>query len=238
MKVSRAAIESLVRDALLRRLQPPGSAGADAASPDAGLDFVSEEIVRAAAPAGFLRIQGRAIVTPLAREAAERLGVRLVAADGSGSPGPAPRGGRTLQVALGADHRGFEAKRMVGACLDSEAGLVVLDMGCSDPGPADYPEYAHRVAARVARGEASFGVLFDGTGFGSCMAANRYRGVRAALLRDPDDARNCRSHNDANVACLPGGLDPLLIQATVLTFLATPFQGGRHARRVARIEIA
>jgi ribose 5-phosphate isomerase B len=198
------------------------------------MEFVSESDVRIAGTGGCLSVTKQAIITPLARETADRLGVELVIADDA----KVQQQGAQSVVALGCDHGGFDTKEMLKTFLQAEAALLIQDCGCPDKSPVDYPDVAHAVAQKVARGEASYGVLIDGAGIGSCIAANRHRGVRAAVLRDPTEAEHSRKHNDANVACFRGDIDPLLLKATLLTFLTTEFEGGRHARRVARIEVS
>jgi ribose 5-phosphate isomerase B len=140
------------------------------------------------------------------------------------------------RIPIGADHAGFAMKERLKAALQA-MGYEVEDLGTDSPDSVDYPEYAHRVAERVARGDARQGVLLCGTGLGMSYAANRHRGVRAAVVWSPEIARLAREHNDANVLVLPArclaeGQDLEILR----TWLATPFEGGRHARRVAQID--
>jgi ribose 5-phosphate isomerase B len=117
-------------------------------------------------------------------------------------------------------------------------GHEVVDLGPSSRESVDYPDYAHDLARRVAAGEAELGVLVCGTGIGMCMAANRHAGVRAALCHDAFTAELARRHNDANVLCMGGRTTgPGLAIQMLDIFLATPFNGGRHARRVDKIEV-
>jgi ribose 5-phosphate isomerase B len=139
-------------------------------------------------------------------------------------------------ILLASDHAGLSLKRRLIAHLEGQ-GLECLDLGVHDDAPADYPDLAHLLAARIARGEAATGILVCGTGLGMSMAANRHSGVRAALCHDPFTAEMARRHNDANVLCLGGRvLDEEMAKSIVEIFLATPFEGGRHQRRVARID--
>ena len=116
-------------------------------------------------------------------------------------------------------------------------GVAYEDLGTSGTDPVDYPDYARRVAEPVSRGESERGLLVCGSGQGMAMAANRYRGVRAALAVDEETARLSREHNDANVLSLPGrNIDPEKAARVLEVWLETPFAGGRHTARVAKIE--
>jgi ribose 5-phosphate isomerase B len=141
-------------------------------------------------------------------------------------------------IVIASDHAGVELKaRLVAAAR--AAGHEITDLGPADTGSVDYPDFAHRVAAAVAAGEAERGVLICGTGIGMSMTANRHPGVRAALCHDAFTAEMARRHNDANVLCLGARVTGTGVAEQVLTvFLATGFEGGRHQRRVARIDCA
>ena len=118
-----------------------------------------------------------------------------------------------------------------------ELGHEVIDVGTSGTQAVDYPDFAAAVARRVADAKADFGIMVDGAGIGSCMAANKIPGVRAAMCYDITTAINAREHNDARVLTLGGGLlGTRLALAIVEAFVATPFGGGRHAARVAKID--
>lgn len=139
-------------------------------------------------------------------------------------------------IPIGADHAGFELKnRLVEALRD--LGYTPEDLGTNSSESTDYPDYAHQVADRVSRGTAARGVLLCGTGLGMSYAANRHHGVRAAVAWTPEIARLAREHNDANVLVLParfvGEAEGLEI---LKTWLNTPFAGGRHTRRIAKID--
>jgi ribose 5-phosphate isomerase B len=113
----------------------------------------------------------------------------------------------------------------------------VVDFGTATSDPVDYPDYAVAVARAVAAGKAAFGVMIDGAGIGSCMAANKISGARAAMCYDVTTAINAREHNNANVLTLGGGLVGPRLAITILeTFLSTAFAGGRHAARVGKID--
>jgi len=145
---------------------------------------------------------------------------------------PADAEGR---IAIGADHGGFELKEDLKAKL-VDAGWLVEDCGTNDTSASDYPEFAHTVARQVAMGRCGSGVMIDGAGIGSAMAANKVPGVRAAACYDLSTARNSREHNRANVLTLGAGLTgPALAWQIVQEWLATPWGSGRHHRRVALI---
>lgn len=142
-----------------------------------------------------------------------------------------------MKLAAGSDHAGFGIKEAVVRRLRAQ-GHEVVDVGTTDGETSvDYPDYAHAVAGMVERGEAERGVVVCGTGLGVCMAANRHRGVRAADCTTPHLAEMSRRHNDANVLCLAGRLlSEEEAWAVTEVWMATPFEGGRHARRVELIE--
>ena len=140
-----------------------------------------------------------------------------------------------MKIAIGSDHRGVEAKRRLVSSL-RESGHEVADVGPEASDSVDYPDYAYDVSSRVSKNEADRGVLICGTGIGMCIAANKVRGVRAASCHDTIAAEMCRRHNDANVLCLSADLlGEELIVRMVRIFLETPFEAGRHARRVDKI---
>jgi ribose 5-phosphate isomerase B len=148
--------------------------------------------------------------------------------------GPAPQAGGA--IAVGADHGGFPLKKALVAHLTAR-GLKVQDLGTHSDQAVDYPDLAVAVAKAVALGQASWGILVDGAGIGSCMAANKVPGVLAATCHDERTAKNSREHNGANVLCLgSGGLDEAAAKKVVDAWLATPFAGGRHGRRVDKIK--
>jgi deoxyribose-phosphate aldolase len=138
-------------------------------------------------------------------------------------------------IALGADHGGFRLKEVLKPLL-AALGLEIHDVGVHDEKPADYPDIAQQVAELVARGEARRGVIIDGAGIGSSIAANKVAGIRAALCYDRASARNSREHNDSNVLTLGARLLTAGQAEEVLrTWIETPFAGGRHTARVEKI---
>lgn len=245
---SQKDIEAVARD-VLKEL---GVAPDPAAQPrDRGKALVSEGDVRAAKARGekVLLVPEGSIVTPLARDAAFDNGIEIRVGNrpGYGPPspaskdGPASDAGPTPQdeggaIALGADHGGFPLKQALRAHLEGRK-LKVVDLGTHSTEAVDYPDVAAKVAKAVALGEASWGILVDGAGIGSCMAANKVPGVLAATCHDERTAKNSREHNGANVLCLgSGSLDEGAAKRVVDAWLATGFGGGRHGKRVAKIK--
>ena len=140
-----------------------------------------------------------------------------------------------MKIAIGADHAGLDLKNQLGDVL-RQAGHEVCDFGTNSPESTDYPDYAALVAKAVASGTVERGVLVCGSGVGMSIAANKVRGVRAALGVSPEEVRLTRAHNNANVLTLGARFtDPSLARELVQTFLVTPFEGGRHELRVAKI---
>ena len=141
-----------------------------------------------------------------------------------------------MKVAIACDHAGFAGRNAARKVLE-ERGIEVLDFGLPEGQSGDYPDYAHKVAAAVSRGDAHFGVLICGTGQGMAMAANRHPGIRAAVITSDMTAQMGRAHNDANVACFGErvvGADG--VAKFLPLFLDAEFEGERHARRIAKIE--
>lgn len=181
---------------------------------------------------GEFRIPYDAILTPLARDEAARRSVTLREVPEAEA---VVRPSAERLVALAADHGGFAMKQFLKPRIE-QLGFVVKDLGAHDESPVDYPDLALAAAQAVASGEAAFAIIVDGAGIGSCMVANKVPGVRAALCYDKASARNSREHNNANVLTLGGRLIPFELAAEIAAlWLATPFAGGRHARRVDKI---
>ena len=138
-------------------------------------------------------------------------------------------------IALGADHAGYGLKEALKAWLINH-GYQVLDLGTHSTESVDYPDYAALVAESVADHKVERGLLICGTGIGMCIAANKVKGIRAAPCHDRITAEMCRRHNDANVLCLSADLlGEDMMDTMVRIWLKTPFEGGRHARRVEKI---
>lgn len=182
------------------------------------------------ADGGEITIPPGTLITPLAREEAERRCISLRIAEPNPQDGRAPR-----TVALGADHAGYELKERLRVHL-RDWGYVVLDCGTDSPAAVDYPDFAEAVALAVVRGDAWRGVIIDGAGIGSSIAANKVPGARAALCYDRATARNSREHNDANVLALGARMvAPETAREILAVWLETPFAGGRHQRRIDKI---
>jgi ribose 5-phosphate isomerase B len=140
-----------------------------------------------------------------------------------------------MKIAIGSDHRGYQAKERIKALLQG-MGVEVEDHGAFSNQACDYPDAGLAVALDVAHGRADWGLLLCGSGIGMSITANKVRGVRAALCHDELTAQMSRRHNDANVLCLPADLvGDALMQGIVRIWLSTEFEGGRHARRVTKI---
>lgn len=138
-------------------------------------------------------------------------------------------------IALASDHGGLEMKAMLAAFLQGK-GVEVVDLGTHDSQSVDYPDFAVAMADALKQGKATRGILMCGTGIGISIAANRFAHVRAALVHDAYGAAMCRQHNDANVLVLGGRtMGPEVAKQCVELFLSTAFEGGRHARRVAKL---
>ena len=138
-------------------------------------------------------------------------------------------------IVIASDHAGFDLKGVLKEELTA-MGLEVLDLGTDSRDSVDYPDFANALAAAITDGRADRGVLICGTGIGIAIAANRHAGIRAATCHDETSARLAREHNDANVLALGARSTPLETARECLrAFLDTPFGGGRHARRVAKM---
>ncbi len=219
-------------------LRPADAASREAGARDrraaGGREVVTVENLAGLASGETYLVPHGALLTDAARDEARRRGVRLVdalfrARELSLSPGARPR------VAIGSDHGGFALKRDVAAWL-AELGYEALDVGTHDEAACDYPKFARAVAEAVAEKRCVLGVVIDGAGIGSAMAANKVPGVLAANCWDERTARNAREHNLANVLTLgAGGLTRDRAHDVLRAFLATPLGEGRHARRVALI---
>ncbi len=214
------------------------------------LDWTSVSLIdeRAARqlPGGSTVVIGRrTLVTPLARDLLREAGVILRRQEPRPAraqvPGPrspadgAATGTAAGRVVVGNDHGGLAMKSAVLRVI-RELGMTAQDIGCYSKEAVDYPDYAERVGVLVAAGAAAYGIVLDGAGIGSCMAANKVPGVRAALAYDLSSCQNAREHNNANVLTLGARLlGEGLVEAIVRTFLTTRFGGGRHQRRIDKI---
>lgn len=228
-------IRQLVRRVVYRTLgMSPGE------ETQAARRMVTEEDLRGLPFGAAYQVPRGALITPLARQVAMERKLELVASSAPAeNPAPSakavsPPGSRV--VALGADHGGFAMKQDLLAQL-ADWGYGTIDCGTNSTASVDYPDFALAVAQLVASGKAWRGIVIDGAGIGSCIAANKVPGVRAAMCYDQATAVNSREHNDANVLSLGAGLlGTNLARQIAKTWLETDFAGGRHARRVRKIE--
>ncbi len=242
MPPSEAEVRELVRRVLTRLLEAPDGRPAGRPSAPSRQEqrvarvLIDEAAVRDLAPGATLAVPPGALVTPLARQVALERNVTLAeaAAAPAGAPGRA-KPAAIQRVALGADHGGFPLKEALKPFLQS-LGYEVVDCGTTGTDSVDYPDFAYAVAQLVASGQCANGIVIDGAGIGSCIVANKVPGVRAALCYDHATAVNSREHNHANVLTLGAGLiGTNLAKQIAQAWLATPYGGGRHAARVAKI---
>ena len=141
-----------------------------------------------------------------------------------------------MKISVGTDHRGLEQKRMVSQIAE-ELGHSVIDHGANSTESCDYPDIARVLGKSVASGETDRGILICGTGIGMSIAANKVKGIRAAVCNTTNQALLSRQHNDANVLCIPGdSFEESAVREMVSTWLAAEFEGGRHERRVEKIK--
>ncbi len=141
-------------------------------------------------------------------------------------------------IAIGSDHAGYEYKNLVVDLLQAK-GFVINDFGTYSTDSVDYPDFAHPVADAVQKGDAMRGILICGSANGVAISANKHPGIRAAIAWTEEIAQLARQHNDANILCLPARFISVTVAEAIVTmFLDTPFEGGRHQTRVAKIAVA
>ena len=140
-----------------------------------------------------------------------------------------------MRIAIGCDHRGLNLKQFI-IKLITEAGHNYEDFGCYTTDPVDYPDIAQKVAEAVTAGHFECGILICNTGIGMSIAANKVKGIRAALCHDALSAQRARQHNDANILCLGGGQAQDALPEIIGAFLTSEFEGGRHLRRLNKIK--
>ena len=140
-----------------------------------------------------------------------------------------------MRIAIGCDHRGLNLKQFI-MKLITEVEHSYEDFGCYTTDSVDYPDIAKRVAEAVANGDFECGILICDTGIGMSIAANKVKGIRAALCCDAFSARRARQHNDANILCLRAEQEQDTVREIVNTFLTSAFEGGRHLRRLNKIK--
>lgn len=138
-------------------------------------------------------------------------------------------------IAIGSDHGGYELKNHIIKHLEQK-GIEICDIGCFSEDSVDYPDIAKKLCAEIVSGKAEKGILICGTGIGISIAANKVKGIRAALCSDVYSAKMCRQHNDANVLCLGGRVTGRELAFMIVdTYLEEKFEGGRHINRINKI---
>jgi len=199
-------------------------------------EIITETDARVLARGETVELARGGHITPLAADTLRERRVTVVR-DGQASPDDASLAPRAdiRTVAIASDHGGVKLRQILVTFLRSR-GLAVQDLGIDGPDPVDYPDTAASVARAVARGEADAGIVIDGAGIGSAMAANKIDGIRAAMATSETIARYAREHNGANVLALGATLvSPDEARAIVTTFLTTPMREDRYIRRLAKI---
>ena len=140
-----------------------------------------------------------------------------------------------MRIAVGCDHRGLDVKQFI-MRLIAEMGHTYHDFGCYTTESVDYPDIAKKVAEAVAKGDFEHGILICNTGIGMCIAANKVKGIRAALCHNVFTACQARKHNDANILCLGTEHEPDIIREIIEAYFTTEFEGGRHQQRLDKIK--
>ena len=142
-----------------------------------------------------------------------------------------------MKFYIACDHAGFNIKDKVKKIVES-LGHTIVDLGTNSSDRVDYPDFAHKLSLEVLKDEGSYGILICGTGIGMSLAANKHKGIRAALCHDAYTAKMARAHNDANVLCFGERVVGLgVVESIIESWCNTSFEGGRHANRVKKIEI-
>ncbi len=239
--IDRTLIEDLVRERLLAALSPnkkstPSipSVSDKPVSQSKPLDFVNEQAILAHRGEKVIQLAHNAVVTPSARDMAEQLNIQLIPAT-SPQASPVIEPHNPNAVVIGADHGGYPLKEEIKKELKNW-GYTIVDVGTNSTETVDYPDFAYAVAAAVASGRCKRGIMIDGAGIGSAMAANKVNGVRAAHCTNIYEIKNSREHNDANVLTLGSKVIGSGVAIDMVKmWLETPFAGGRHQRRVEKI---
>jgi ribose 5-phosphate isomerase B len=192
--------------------------------------LITEDDLRGLDPGSRVRVSETAKFTPLAHDIVAERQLILIRKK------PRADGLKVKSVALAADHGGYALKEQLKVFLD-QLGLQVRDFGTNSTDAVDYPDFAHAAARSVAAGHVDVGIVIDGAGIGSAMAANKVAGVRAAACYSPALARNSREHNGANVLTIGSGQNSFdEVQEIVRAFVTTEISEERHKRRVAKID--
>jgi ribose 5-phosphate isomerase B len=197
-------------------------------------DIISEADARVLEPGSTVRLSARGHITPLAQDTLRSRRVTVIF-DDARALDAAPAQAAVRRVAIGSDHAGFDLKAALVPWLRAR-GVAVEDVGVIEKAPADYPDIAAAVARRVARGEADVGIVIDGAGIGSAIAANKIAGIRAAMCTDETLARYSREHNAANVLTLGATLiSSEDAQRIVARFLESSMREPRYVARIEKI---
>ena len=193
-----------------------------------GKRVITEAEISGAKARDTIRIDEKALVTPLAADLARERGVKIERVRRTAA--------KRLRLALGADHGGFEMKELLKKLL-AELGHEFQDFGTDSTEPVDYPDFAHLVARAVSRKTCDLGIVLDGAGIGSCMVANKVPGVRAAMCYNEATASNSREHNGANVLTLGAKMiSDETMRQVVKAWLSTELTEERHQKRVKKID--
>jgi ribose 5-phosphate isomerase B len=197
-------------------------------------DIITEADARVLEPGSTVRLASRGLVTPLAQDTLRSRRITVVFEDGR-SPENIPTAAAVKRLAIGSDHVGFDLKAALVPWLRAR-GIAVEDVGILEKAPADYPDIAAAVGQRIARAEADAGIVIDGAGIGSAMAANKIAGVRAAMCTNETLARYSREHNAANVLTLGATLiDVEEAKRIVARFLESSMREPRYLARIEKI---
>lgn len=192
--------------------------------------LITEDDLRGLEPGSRVRVAAAAKFTPLAEDIVRENELVLIRKE------PRQFTAKVRSVAIGADHGGFRSKQQLSSFL-ADLGINVRDVGTDSEDPVDYPDIAHDVARAVSSGRADIGILIDGAGIGSAIAANKVPGVRAAQCYNTALARNSREHNGANVLTLGAGQNSLdEMKAIIEAFISTAIAEERHKKRVSKID--
>jgi ribose 5-phosphate isomerase B len=225
-KELESLIRSLVEQYLAR--ESTDKPGRERSSPSSDLNVVTESDVRGAGLGGTVVAAENAIVTAAAEDLAKAWGITIQRGDAGRK--------RAQKIAIAADHGGYAMKEELRVFLKTLGGIEVLDLGTHNDQTVDYPDFAQAVAEAVSLGKADLGIVIDGAGIGSSIAANKVPGIRAAMCYDAATARNSREHNFANVLTLGGRMiDLSRMREIVRTFLETSPGEERHGTRVRKI---
>lgn len=233
-----AALSKKHSEAIVSHINPIENLATNSHNPgptEIPLDFVNEEIVLARRNQKIIPITHKAVITPTAHDLAEQYGIQFLCTIPHTPASPILPFYGPQTIVIGADHGGYPLKEEIKKELKTW-GYTVVDVGTNSSEAVDYPDFAYAVASAVASGQCKRGIMIDGAGIGSAMAANKVHGIRAAHCTNIFEVKNSREHNDANVLTLGAKVigSGVAIEM-VKVWLDTHFAGGRHQRRVEKI---